>query len=402
MFEKLLDPEGLIPHGFCLLWRNDLFWSLAVSDAAITLSYVSISAAIGLYLIKRRDMYLRRVAVAFAFFILLCGTSHATDVWTLWSPDYGAQALVKMATAMVSVATALLLWPLFPHALALPSAAQMSLANAALRRENEDRKRIEASLRATEAELRAANKELESFAYAVSHDLRAPLRAMTGFSDALIEDFGDQLSETAQSYLREISHAGQHMGDLIDGILQLSRATRGQLQREPIDLSALARKLGGELENDDPDRRMAWSIEDGLTVRGDRRMIEIVLRNLLANAWKYSAGAAAPCIRLYGEERDGRRFVCISDNGAGFDMAHAGKLFQPFQRLHRHDEFPGIGIGLSTVQRIVQRHGGIIAAEGAVGRGATFRFFLPGTVDGGMDHEGAGPLDSPGGGQSSR
>jgi light-regulated signal transduction histidine kinase (bacteriophytochrome) len=117
-------------------------------------------------------------------------------------------------------------------------------------------------------------------------------------------------------------------------------------------------------------------------------MIEIIMRNLLANAWKYSAGAMAPLIRVYHEVEDNRSFVCVSDNGAGFDMAHAEKLFQPFQRLHRHDEFPGIGIGLSTVQRIVQRHGGLIAAEAAVGRGATFRFFLPGTVEGSMDYEG--------------
>ncbi|HXP95085.1 MAG TPA: ATP-binding protein [Telmatospirillum sp.] len=400
MFDKLFDLDGLVPHGFCLMWRDELFWSLAISDAIISLSYLSISTAMALYLIKRKDVYLRWVAVAFALFILLCAASHATDVWTLWSPDYGYQVVVKAATAVVSVFTAIALWPLFPHALSLPSAAQMATVNAALLRENEDRKRAEAALRTTEMELRAANKELESFAYAVSHDLRAPLRAMTGFSEALIEDFGTQLDPGAQDYLREISHAGRHMAELIDGLLQLSRATRGSLTRERIDLSFLAKDIRLELEQGEPGRRVTWVIERGLSQWGDRRMIEIVLRNLLENAWKYTAGAAEPIIRVFAEDRDDRHFLSISDNGAGFDMAYADKLFQPFQRLHRHDEFPGIGIGLSTVFRIVQRHGGVILAEGAVGRGATFRFSLPEQCEGGFDHETGGENDSSGGRQS--
>jgi signal transduction histidine kinase len=400
MFDKLFDLDGLVPHGFCLMWRDELFWSLAISDAVISLSYLSISTAMALYLIKRKDIYLRWVAVAFALFILLCAASHATDVWTLWSPDYGYQVVVKAATAVVSVFTAVALWPLFPHALSLPSAAQMAAVNSALRQENEDRKRAEAALKTTEMELRAANKELESFAYAVSHDLRAPLRAMTGFSEALIEDFGSQLDPGAQDYLREIAHAGRHMAELIDGLLQLSRATRGSLTRQRINLSSLADGIRLELEQGEPDRRVIWAIEGGLSLWGDPRMIEIVVRNLLENAWKYTATTGEPSIRVFAEERNGRRFLCISDNGAGFDMAYAGKLFQPFQRLHRHDEFPGIGIGLSTVFRIVQRHGGVILADGAVGKGATFRFSLPEQNEGGLDHETGGENDSSGGRQS--
>jgi signal transduction histidine kinase len=400
MFEKLFDPEGLVPHGFCLMWRDELFWSLAASDSLIALSYISISLVITLYLIKRKDMYLRGVGVAFALFILLCASSHISDIWTLWSPDYGFQVVVKAATAAVSVGTAVLLWPLLPRALIAPSTAQMAATNVALSRENDERKRAEASLRRTEAELRAANKELESFAYAVSHDLRAPLRAMTGFSNALIEDYGDRLEGESRTYLEEIGQAGKNMGELIDGLLQLSRATRGQLQREPIDLSALAAAIRHELETDEPNRQVAWSIADGLSVWGDRRMIDVAFRNLLANAWKYTAGTRSPLIRLYREERENRTFIVVDDNGAGFDMAHAGKLFQPFQRLHRHDEFPGIGIGLSTVQRIIHRHGGIITAEASVGRGAAFRFFLPEAIDGGMDHEDDDEIGFAGGRQS--
>jgi len=372
---SLFDVSDLVPHGTCLAWREDLFWSLALSDATISLSYLSISVAIGVYLVKRSDMYLRGVAVAFAAFILLCASSHFTDLWTLWTPDYGIQVVVKVLTAAASLTTAVLLWPLLPRALAMPTTAKLEAANRALEGEIEERRQVEASLRATAAELRAANTELDSFAYAVSHDLRAPLRAMTGFSEALKEDYGANLSAEAAAYLDEISHAGRHMGQLIDGLLQLSRATRGPLAREEVDVSALAADILRELRQNEPGRRVTCDIAPGLAAWADPRMLELALRNLLSNAWKYTAHAAEPQIRIGG----GRGEITVADNGAGFDAAHAHKLFRPFQRLHRQDEFPGIGIGLSTVNRIIQRHGGSIRAEAVIGKGATFHVTLPGS-----------------------
>lgn len=228
------------------------------------------------------------------------------------------------------------------------------------------------------AELSSANKELDSFAYAVSHDLRAPLRAMSGFSQALIEDYGGALEGEAKSYLEQIALAGRKMGELVDGILVLSRSTRGELRRDAMDVSALAAKLLDELARDESERDYAWEVEPGLSVTGDARMIEAVMRNLLGNAWKYSAHAVQPHIRVYGEMRGDTEWVCVADNGAGFDVAYADRLFQPFQRLHRQDEFPGIGIGLATVQRIVHRHGGAIEARGEPGKGAVFCFNLSG------------------------
>lgn len=226
------------------------------------------------------------------------------------------------------------------------------------------------------AELTVANRELDSFAYAVSHDLRAPLRAMSGFSQALAEDFGDQLPSEAKVYLEQINLASFKMSELIDGLLTLSRCTRGELQYDVIDISDLAERLLVELAQSDPERQVTVKVEAGLQTRGDARMIEVVMHNLLGNAWKYSMHAAAPSIRMYGEERDGTRRFCVADNGAGFDMAHSNRLFQPFQRLHRQEEFPGIGIGLATVQRIVHRHGGVIEPQGEPGMGATFCFTL--------------------------
>ncbi|MFA7322062.1 MAG: ATP-binding protein [Dokdonella sp.] len=226
------------------------------------------------------------------------------------------------------------------------------------------------------AELSAANRELDSFAYAVSHDLRAPLRAMSGFSRALSEDYGTQLDGEAASYLEQIDIASRKMGELIDGILALSRSTRGGLQRDEIDISALATRLLEELQRAEPARRVGWTVQAGLWAVGDARMIEAVLRNLLSNAWKYSGKAAAAEIRVFAGEVAGQRGFCIADNGAGFDMAHAGQLFQPFRRLHRQEEFPGTGIGLATVQRIIHRHGGEIRGEGRPDAGACFCFTL--------------------------
>lgn len=226
-------------------------------------------------------------------------------------------------------------------------------------------------------ELTAANRELNSFAYAVSHDLRAPLRAMNGFSQALIEDFGDTLQGEARLYLDQIILGSRKMGELIDGLLTLSRCTRGQLHRQAVDLSAMAAQLLAEMAREEPARRVRWQIEPAIVAWGDGTMLEVVLRNLLANAWKYTARREEANIRMYTEEEHNRLRVCIADNGAGFEAAHADKLFQPFQRLHRQEEFPGIGIGLATVQRIVHRHGGNLTATGAKEQGAVFCFSLP-------------------------
>lgn len=227
------------------------------------------------------------------------------------------------------------------------------------------------------AELRAANQELDAFTYAVSHDLRAPLRALSGFSRALEEDYGEALQGEAREFLDHIDRASRHMGELIDGLLRLSRSTRGELRRDQADLSAMAERILGQLAAAEPDRRVAWQVEPGLTASGDARMLELVLDNLLGNAWKYTAGQPAAEIRVAGRCDESGTTLEVADNGAGFDMRFADKLFQPFQRLHRQDEFEGLGIGLATVQRILRRHGGEIEATGAPGEGATFHIHVP-------------------------
>jgi light-regulated signal transduction histidine kinase (bacteriophytochrome) len=228
------------------------------------------------------------------------------------------------------------------------------------------------------AELAAANKELEAFAYSVSHDLRAPLRAIDGFGQVLLEDCWEKLDAQGQDYLRRVRAASQRMAQLIDDMLSLSRVTRHEMLREPVDLSALARNIASHLQAQQAERRVEFVITEDATVEGDRHLLEIMLENLLSNAWKFTSKQPDARIEFGREsaEGDGKTIYFVRDNGAGFDMAYADKLFGAFQRLHAQGEFEGTGVGLATVQRITHRHGGRIWAEGEVGKGATFSFTL--------------------------
>ncbi len=228
------------------------------------------------------------------------------------------------------------------------------------------------------AELQSANLELEELAYALTHNLRAPLRAIDGFSQVLLEEHADRLDTGMKACLAQITRANRSMGEQLDGILTLLRCTRGELQREWVDVSALARRRFDELARLEPQRTVAVRVDAGLAAVGDAAMLGLVVTELLDNAWKFSRNRAAAAIRVEAGEAGGRPAICVIDNGAGFDMAHAERLFQPFQRLHRQDEFPGVGIGLAAVRRIVRRHGGDIRASAVAGAGATFSLSLPG------------------------
>lgn len=245
-----------------------------------------------------------------------------------------------------------------------------------IRQAEQDLRQANAALRQRKAELTALNQSLESFSYSVSHDLRAPLRALDGFARILEEDYGDRLDAEGQKHLERIRGASQHMAALIDALLELSRLDRQQLRIQKIDLGQISRTISMRLRQSDPAREVVFDIPEKLPAEADPGLLERVLENLIGNAWKFSAGKCPARISI-GSESQGEEIVYfVRDNGAGFDMNYAHKLFQVFQRLHSSREFEGIGIGLNIVKRSIERHGGRIWAEGKPSEGATFRFTL--------------------------
>jgi len=246
----------------------------------------------------------------------------------------------------------------------------------ARKRAEEEIRRLNDELQQRASALEAANKELETFSYSASHDLRAPLRSLSGFSEAVAEDYAPMLDERGRDYLSRIRAASHQMGQLIDDMLELSRVGRSEMRPTRVDLSVLAERVAAELREADPQRQAEFAIRPGLIAEGDSRLLRVVLTNMLGNAWKFTGRQPVARIEFGATQVDGTSAYYVRDNGVGFDMAYAGKLFAPFQRLHAPGEFPGTGIGLATVARIVRRHGGRAWAEGAVGKGATFYFTL--------------------------
>jgi light-regulated signal transduction histidine kinase (bacteriophytochrome) len=252
----------------------------------------------------------------------------------------------------------------------IPSILLLITSHALLAREIRRHEVIERALHDT-------NRELETFSYSVSHDLRSPLRSIDGFSQALVEDAGPVLDDESRGHLDRIRNATRRMGQLIDDLLALSKVTRAEMKRERVELSDIATQIAAELARHSPKRNVAVTITPGLTATGDPHLVRLALQNLIENAWKFTGRRDQALIEV-GATRDehGAHAFYVRDNGAGYDPDFAGNLFGPFQRLHPASEFPGTGIGLATVQRIVHRHGGHVWAEGKIGEGATFYFTL--------------------------
>jgi PAS domain S-box-containing protein len=477
--------------------ETSLIWLHLISDAVIALAYFSIPIALVKLVRSRHDLKFDWIFTCFAVFILACGAGHVLNVIAIWSPFYRLDGIVKLITAVASVATAVVLWPLIPKVVAMPDNSALLAANEELRHTSErlqcliesakeyailmldtqgyirtwnagaqrlkgysaeqiigkhfsvfyseedriqrkperalqvairdgqyeedgwriradgsrflanvviapirdqkgtllgfskitrdltDRKRVEEkilalnhSLQLQNIQLETANKELEAFSYSVSHDLRAPLRSIDGFSKAVLEDYTDKLDSTGQDYLQRVRNSSQRMGQLIDDMLNLSRVSRGSLLYETTDLSQIAREVIGECQVTSKDRVVRVEVADNLIAEADPRLMRIVLTNLLGNAWKFTSKTAQAVIEFGGAASNGDIEYFVRDNGAGFDMAYVGKLFGAFQRLHSDKDFPGTGIGLATIQRIVHRHGGQVRAESKPGEGATFYFSL--------------------------
>lgn len=390
---QLFNTEGFPLRWLCgTAWRPFVGWFMIASDLMIFSAYLSIPLLLVYFIRKKQDMAFLRIFWLFAAFIFACGVSHLLDAMMFWWPVYRLNALERFITGLISWGTVLALVPIIPQALALRSPAALEKevnerrrAEESLTRLNEDLEKIIAERTREVNEkallLETANRELEAFSYSVSHDLKAPLRKIEQFSEMIKAHETDGLDEKLKTYLERISANAVEMSALIEDMLGFSRLANAEMKREPVDLSRIAQDIAQDLQMEATDRSVTFVIQPGLTTEGDPTLLRAVLQNLLGNAWKYCSKNQAATIEFAQTTVQSGRCYFIKDNGVGFDMAGASRLFKPFQRLHLKSEFPGSGIGLANVQRIVSRHGGRVWAEGKPGEGATFYFTLPNAED---------------------
>jgi signal transduction histidine kinase len=344
-----------LPHGHCYMWSPGVLWMNVIADILIAMAYFTIPFALLYIARRRRDLPFDWLVVCFGVFIVACGLTHVMNVWNVWHSNYWLEGIVKVLTAAASVPTAILLWRFLPGILQLPSQRQLRDANESLAR---------------------ANRELEAFTASVSHDLRSPLTTIAGQAGLLELSLPDATDEQKRRLLR-IQNSVRQMSELIEALLVLSRISRQTLHREIVDVSALAESIVQDLRQKDPGRSVEVVIQPDMAVHGDRRLVGDLFQNLIGNAWKFTSKTDRARIELGQSSGGSLATLFIRDNGAGFDMAYEQKLFKPFQRLHGASDFDGSGVGLATVARIVDRHGGRIWAEGKPNEGAVFYFTLP-------------------------
>jgi signal transduction histidine kinase len=403
VMRQLFSSGDFEPHGYCYLWNPGLVWLNVISDSLIAAAYFAIPVVLVPFIRKRRDIPFSWMFALFGVFIVACGSTHLMEVWNLWHGNYWLAGVIKAATAAASVPTAVLLARLMPEAVELPSFSQWIKANAALKAEILERKEVELSLRISEAnfreqaeeirklnselnqklaELGTVNRELESFSYSVSHDLRAPLRHIDGFARILKEEHASQLSEEGTRYLDRVLQAATHMGHLVDDLLNLARIGRKDMVRQKARVDDLVREAMADLRLEVSDRLIEWRIGPLAEAECDPGLVKLVLVNLLSNAVKFTKDRQPAVIEVGPRDTEKGKAFVVRDNGVGFDPKYADKLFGVFQRLHRQEDFAGTGIGLATVQRIVHRHGGEVWAESTPGQGAAFFFTLEPKVPG--------------------
>ncbi len=349
------DSEQFLPHGHCFMWSPGVLWMHVVSDLLIAMAYFAIPFVLFYITRRRRDLPFDWLVVCFGVFIIACGLTHLMDVWNIWHTQYWLEGFLKVLTAIASVPTAILLWRSLTGILLLPSRRQLRDANESLAR---------------------ANRELEAFTASVSHDLRSPLTTIAGQAGLLELSLPDATDEQRRRLAR-IQGSVKQMSELIDALLVLSRISRQTLHREIVDASSLVESIVQDTRQKDPARTVEVVIQPDMTVHGDRRLLSDLFQNLIANAWKFTSKTQGARIEIGQSSGGSMVTLYVRDNGAGFDMAYEQKLFKPFQRLHGASEFDGSGIGLATVARIIDRHGGRIWAEGKPNAGAVFYFTLP-------------------------
>jgi light-regulated signal transduction histidine kinase (bacteriophytochrome) len=363
-----------MPHGMCFLWTPGVLWMHVIADVAIALAYFAIPFVLLYIRSRRRDLPFDWLVVCFGIFIIACGLTHLMDVWNIWHTEYWIEGVMKLITAIASVPTAIALWRAIPDILELPSQKQLRDANESLAR---------------------ANRELEQFTASVSHDLRSPLTTIAGQAGLLELSLDKTANEEQRRRLQRITTSVKQMSELIDALLVLSRISHHTLHRELIDVTAIVERLFADLQEKDPRRQVEFAIQPDMTVYGDRRLLTDMFANLVANAWKFTSKTSQARVEVGQTLQGDVATIHVRDNGAGFDMNYAQKLFKPFQRLHGVTEFEGSGVGLATAARIIDRHGGRIWAEGKPNAGAVFHFTIPAQPVTGMAMLDNGPMPTP-------
>jgi signal transduction histidine kinase len=412
IIDYLFSSAAFVPHGYCLMWRPDLVAMHAVSDALIALSYFSIPGAIYLFVKRREDFEFRGAAFLFVAFIGLCGLTHVAGLVTLWQPYYGAQGMVKMATAGVSILTAFALWPMLPKLLAVPSPMQLRDVNRRLEdevarhtrteeqliqardrledrvrertRELEDalaaQQRAESQLAHHAAELERSNRELDDFAHIASHDLKEPIRGIANSAHFYLEDFGAQLDEQARKQIGTIIRLAQRMDTFLNDLLKYSRYGHTKLGFRHVDTGAMVGDIMDDLRSTNVDHNAEITVQPDMPVLYcDLTRIREVFRNLISNALKYNESPlkSVELGVLPHQPGDAETTFFVKDNGIGIPAEFGERIFAMFKRLHGRDAYGGgSGAGLAIVKRVIEQHGGRIWCEPAAGGGTVFWFTI--------------------------
>ena len=428
VLDRSLNLVAFIPHGHCYLWQPGLVWLHNASDSIIALSYYSIPGTLIYFVNKCKDLPFDWVFLLFGAFIILCGSGHLMEIWTLWHPDYWQAGLLKAATALVSVGTAITLVPLVPKALALPSPAQLEVANQALaveigeRKKAEefvrnlnitleervkertqelaianrellaeitDRKQAQTTLQAYTVKLEKSNQDLQDFAFVASHDLQEPLRKIQAFGDRLQSKFGDKLGDQGKDFLNRMQSAAKRMQVLIEDLLSLSRVTSKAQPFASVDLANVVAGVLSDLETRIERTQGQVTISGKLsngelsngelpTIKADSSQLRQLFQNLIGNALKFHQPGIPPEVVISAQiMSNGYCEIRVADNGIGFEEKYLDRIFTVFQRLHTRTEYEGTGIGLAICRKIVEGHNGTITATSTPGKGSTFIILLP-------------------------
>jgi signal transduction histidine kinase len=371
-FAKLFNSDFL-PHGHCYFWQPEVVWLHVISDGIIALAYYSIPFALWYFIKHRRDLAFNWIFGCFAAFIFACGTTHLFQIWTLWHATYRLEGVVKAITGGLSIATALLLIPLVPKAIRLPTRKDLEDANAEIRTLNAE---LERRVEQRTAALQRSNEELAQYAYVASHDLKEPLRMVSIYTQLLKQRYDGRLDQDADQYIRFAVNGAKRMQSLVDDLLALAKVDHAPPARTIFAADAALDLALGTLQIPIGETGARISRTRLPEVLGDKDQLALVFQNLIGNSLKYSGGKI-PEIRIAVEEQAGEWLFSVRDNGIGFDPVYAEKIFGVFKRLHGNADYDGTGIGLSIVKKIVLQGGGRIWAESQSGAGAAFYFTIP-------------------------